>query len=203
MNLSKSFIAVVAFGAASIFSSCTTGGVTTADSASTDSTAVESVQTTGKIAYVRMDSLMSGYGLYIDLSSEFAKKQDKAQRELESKARSLEAQVRDFQEKAQKGLITTYQARTKQEELQKKEQQIVTYRENKFRELAEEEAVIAQQISSAILDYLKEYNEEKQYSMIMQSMAGNPVIIADPSMDITAEVLAELNKRYEATLESK
>ncbi|MFI3299416.1 MAG: OmpH family outer membrane protein [Rikenellaceae bacterium] len=175
-----------------------------ATSASNESQAVSvdssATKYSGEIAYVRMDSLMSSYGLYIDKSAEFTKKQEKAQKELESKMRSLEAQVNDFQEKAQKGLITTYQARTKQEELQKKEQQIYTYRDQVLAELSGEEAVISAEISEAIMSYLKEYNQAKRYSMILQSMAGNPVILADPALDITAEVLSGLNARYESSL---
>ncbi len=203
MKITKTFvITTLALCSVAIFASC--GAQNTSTEKVADSTVVEnSSSCTGKIAYVRMDSLMGAYGMYMDLGTEFAKKQEKASKELENKARSLENEVRDFQEKAQKGLITTYQGRTKQEELAKKEQNIRVYQEQKMRELAEEEAVIGSKISAAILDYLKEYNAEKGYSMILQSMGGNPVILADSTLDITEEVLAELNKRYEATLSSK
>ncbi len=195
-------IALLATGSLLFSTSCNNTSAPSAKNTADSLTTSVAAKTEGAIAYVRMDSLMSGYGLYMDLGTEFGKKQEKVQKEIESKARSLENQIRDFQEKAQKGLITTYQAQTKQKELAEKEQQIINYRETKLRELAEQEAVISQQISSTILDYLTEYNAEKKYSMILQTMAGNPVIIADPALDITAEVLTELNKRYEATLES-
>ncbi len=183
------------------FVSCNNAATTVSNESQAVSVDSSATKYSGEIAYVRMDSLMSSYGLYIDKSAEFTKKQEKAQKELESKMRSLEAQVNDFQEKAQKGLITTYQARTKQEELQKKEQQIYTYRDKVLTELAGEEAVISAEISEAIMSYLKEYNQAKRYSMILQSMAGNPVILADPALDITAEVLAGLNARYESSLQ--
>ncbi len=203
MKFNKIHLFALLAGSSLLLSTSCNSADTKSTTTSTDSLSSSiSVKTEGAIAFVRMDSLMSGYGLYMDLGSEFSKKQEKVQKELESKARSLENQIRDFSEKAQKGLITTYQAQTKQKELQEKEQQILNYRESKLRELAEEEAVISQRISSSILDYLNEYNQEKKYSMILQTMAGNPVIIADPVMDITGEVLTELNKRYEATLEN-
>ncbi len=182
------------------FVSCNNAATTASNESQAVSVDSSAIKYSGEIAFVRMDSLMSSYGLYIDKGAEFTKKQEKAQKELESKMRSLEAQVNDFQEKAQKGLITTYQARTKQEELQKKEQQIYTYRDQVLTELAGEEAVISAEISEAIMSYLKEYNQTKRYSMILQSMAGNPVILADPALDITAEVIAGLNARYESSL---
>lgn len=203
MKITKTLsVAVLGLVSLAFAASCGTGNAP--QQTTVDSSAVSTVSASnGKIAYVRMDSLMSGYGLYIDLGGDFAKKQQKAQKELESKARALENEARDFSEKAQKGLITSYQAQKKQEELAKKEQQIRVYQESKLRELSEEEAVLTGKIAESIMDYLKEYNEEKKYSMILQSMAGNPVILADPALDITAEVLAELNKRYEATLSAE
>lgn len=195
-------VAVAAFAAFSVVS-C---GEKSADATkkSADSTADMTPDSySGKIAFIRMDSLMSGYGLYMDLSEEFAKKQQKAQTELASKGRSLEREVMELQDKAQKGLITTYQGRKAEEDLQKKQQNIVAYRDRVMAELSQEEAVISQQISKAVLDYLKEYNMDKKYSMILQTMGGNPIILADPALDVTAEVLAELNRRYEATLVEK
>ncbi|MFI3287291.1 MAG: OmpH family outer membrane protein [Rikenellaceae bacterium] len=200
MKITKT-LSVAILGLVSMAFATSCGGANTSTKNSVDTSAVSTVSSSnGKIAYVRMDSLMSGYGLYIDLGGEFAKKQQQAQKELESKARSLESEARDFQEKAQKGLITSYQAQKKQEELANKEQQIRTYQDTKLRELSEQEGVLTAQIAEAIMSYLKEYNAEKGYSMILQSMGGNPVILADPALDITAEVLDELNRRYEATL---
>lgn len=186
-------ISVVSCGEKSATTSSSSG-----DSTSTASLAPDSYN--GKIAYIRMDSLMSGYGLYMDLSEQFGKKQQKAQSELESRGRNLEREVMELQDKAQKGLITTYQGRKAEEDLQKKQQSIVAYRDKVMGDLAQEEAVISGRISNAVLDFLKEYNVDKKYSMILQTMGGNPVILADPSLDITAEVLAELNARYEKTL---
>ncbi len=205
MKLTKLFSATAFLLLALTAISCSNGASTTSTSTSQDAVVTDGagIAYTGKIAFIRMDSLMNGYGLYMDLGSEFTKKQQNVQKELENKGRSLEREVMEFQEKAQKGLITTYQARTTEENLQKKQQQILTYRDKVLGELANEEAIIGAQISDAIFTYLQEYNADKKYSMILQTMGGNPVIIADPALDITGEVLAELNKRYEATLTKK
>ncbi len=201
MKLTKLFFAATATLCLSTLVSCQNGGSqTTSSDPQQNVTASAGVEYNGKIAVVRMDSLMTNYGLYIDKGTEFAAKQEKAQKELERQMRSLESQITDFQEKAQKGQITTYQARTKQEELQKKEQQIIAYRDKVMGELAQEEASISAQISESILNYLKEYNNENKYSMIIQTMGGNPVVLVDPALDITAEVITALNERYEKTL---
>lgn len=195
MNKTKLFLAsaVIALGV-----SLTGCGKTTETSSATtgiDTTAKAS-SSCGEIAYIRMDSLMSGFGMYIDLSTEFSQKQEKITAELSTKGRSLEREAMDYQDKAQKGLITRYQAATIEEGLAKKQQDIVAYRDRVMNDLAEEQTVMSNKISAAVMEYLKEYNATKKYGVIFQTNAGNPILIADPALDITQEVLAELNKRY-------
>lgn len=186
-----------------MLSSC---GQKSSDSASkgSDSTTVAAnLAYNGKIAYLRMDSLMRGYGMYIDMSDTFTKKQAQVQSELQAKGRALEREMMEYQDKAQKGLVTRYQAQTIEEGLQKKQQDLVAYRDRVMNEMGEQEAVMSNNISKAVMDYLKEYNNTKLYSMIFQTTGGTPILIADPSLDITAEVLAELNKRYLADKEKE
>lgn len=181
------------------------GGTSTTTSSKDSSSVLNltDVNYSGQIAFIRMDSLMRGFGMYIDMSDAFGKKQQKIQTELTNKGRGLEREAMEYQEKAQKGLITQYQAKTTEEGLQKKQQEIVAYRDRVLGELSEEEGVMSAEIYQTVMDYLNEYNADKGYSMIIQTSGGNPVLLGDPKLDITNEVLAELNKRYEAKLAAK
>lgn len=178
--------------------SCDKKATTTTSETETSTTA--SGPYSGALAFIRIDSMMRGYGMYIDLSAEFTAKQQKVEAELTQKGRALEREAMDYQEKAQKGLITRFQAQSTEEGLQKKQQDIIAYRDRVMQELAAEEQVMSNIISQEINKYLEEYNAVKKYSMILGTQAGSPVLIGDPSLDITKEVLDELNKRY---LESK
>ena len=65
------------------------------------------------------------------------------------------------------------------------------------------------QINDAIATFVKKYNEEKQYAMIIVTQSdaegdgvvnlSAPVLTADPALDITDEVLAGLNEEYIAS----
>ncbi|MEG0467406.1 MAG: OmpH family outer membrane protein [Mucinivorans sp.] len=185
---------------------CADGNSTSKNSSKNDSTKsvdLSSVAYNGKIAFVRMDSLMSGYGMYIDMSDEFGKKQQKIQAELTAKGRGLEREAMEYQEKAQKGLITRYQAQSTEEGLQKKQQDIMAYRDRVMGELGQQEAAMSREIFAAVSSFLQEYNVTKGYSMILQTAGSNPVLVADPNLDITTEVLAELNKLYDEKLAAK
>ncbi len=164
----------------------------------------EAAQTfNGKIVFIQMDSIQVKYGKFIDLNADFQKKQTQAQSELQSRAKKLQSEVTDFQQKVQSGQMTEYQARIRQEELQKKNAEFENYSNKIANDLAQEQMVISNQLSQELEDFLVEFNSERHYSMILQSTGRMPVALADPSLDITNDIIAELNKRYEAELASK
>ena len=157
----------------------------------------------GQIAFIRMDSLMNNYGMFIDFNDKFSKKSQKIQNELMKKARAIENEGKALEQKYQKGSLTRFQVESQMEALQKKQQNTLKYRDTKLAELSKEEAQMGQEISNAVKGYLEEYNEIKKYSMIIQTQAGSPVIIADPKLDITNDIIEELNKRYANELDKK
>lgn len=151
-----------------------------------------------KVAYIQIDSLMADYMLADELRKTFQAKADKADRELNAKYQKLEKDMIDAQDKIQKGLVTRATAEKMQQDLMAQQQELVNTRDRMMNELAEEEMVMNNRIYYAIMDYLKEYNSDYKYSMIISTTASGPILHADPEMDITGEVLAELNARYQA-----
>lgn len=158
------------------------------------------VQYNGQIVYIQIDSILRSYGMAMDLQAEFEEKSNKAQNELNSKGRSLERDARDYQDKASKGLITRSQAADMENSLAQRQQSLMEFREQKLQELSEEENVMMNKISNAIMEFVKEYNAKKGYSMIISSTGANTVLIADPALNITAEVLDGLNEEYKTQL---
>lgn len=191
-------LAVMCAGVVSCGSKESPGHKATTSDSTSSSTAY-----TGKIVFIKMDSLMSQFGMYIDMSDEFTKKSQSVQNELMNKGRSLESEGKQLEENYQKGQLTRYQVESKAQELQKRQQDVMAYRDSKLNELQQQEAQMSKNISDVIKSYLEELNKERGYSMILQTMGGNPVVIADPSLDITREVVDVLNSRYKASLEKK
>jgi outer membrane protein len=154
------------------------------------------VETVYDIAYVSMDSLVTNYARYIDLSSTFEAKATKAQSDLESRARRFQNEVLDFQEKAQKGLITRSQAADLQAKLEQKSNDFETQRQQKIGELSEEEQVMTNQVIYAITEYITKFNADYKYKMILTTSGGSPIIHADPALNITSAILEGLNAEY-------
>lgn len=178
--------------AATVFVGCQSNNNVASDNVSV----VGSQISEGPIAYINMDSLVSSYNMYLDLRASYETKANTANNTLTAQARKLEKDVVDYQEKIQKGLVTRSQAATMEETLTKQQQDFIALRDKTLQELAEEEQVLLNQIQYSIIDFLKVYNKDNRYSMILSTSISGPVLNADPALDITKAVLVELNKNY-------
>ncbi len=173
---------------------CNQGAQPAAESAAP----AEASTLTGRIAYVNIDSLVSGYNLAIDLQAAFEQKAQKLDTDLSSKSRSLERGIADYEEKITKGLVTRSQAAELEEKLTKQQNDFIAQRDQAMQQLSEEEAVMQNQIFYGISDYIKEYNKTAGYDMIMTTSITGPILDANAELDITAEILKGINDKYAA-----
>ena len=151
------------------------------------------------IAYVDFDTLIANYNLYKDMSRDFQTKSSRVENEITTKGRSLERDFASYQERMSKGLLTALQARTLEEDLSKKQQEFIAYRDRVVSELTEEETVMLNQIQYNIQQFVKEYNKDRRFSMILYTNSNGPILDADPSLDITTEFVSGLNKLYQTS----
>lgn len=204
--MTKKLLTLLAF-VSLMFVGCNNAAKTTDAAVTTEATAtgeatVAPSQT--NIVYINSDSLVRGYTLFIDLKKKFDEKATKVQSELETKSRSLERKVGDFQNKIQKGLITRAQAAELEQTLTAEQQTVLQYRDKALAELQEEEQVMFNNINNEVDEYLKVFNAEKKYDLILSTSAmANTVVVGNPSLDITTVVLEGLNKAYAAKNSAK
>lgn len=149
------------------------------------------------VAYVNIDSLLSGYDMYLDKQEEFVEEQTNSQAELQSRSRELQEEVQSLQEKVNKGLITRAKARMIQQNLGQKEQQLYQLRSSMSSELAEKEQIIYRQVLDNVMNYLDEYAKENGYHYILSFSFGGPILYTDERLEVTQEVLKGLNAEYE------
>lgn len=155
-------------------------------------------QTPGRIVYVNTDTLLNNYELYKDVVNEFQNKQFALENELKKKSESFQNEVALFQRRIQAGGMTQQQGETTQQQLQKKEQDILLYRDNAAGALAEDQAKQTDEILTNIQAYLEKYNEDDRYDMVIGFSKGGGVLYAKNNLEITNEVLEGLNKEYAA-----
>lgn len=192
-----SLIAVVVFGVLFL-----TDGSKKAE-AQTEEEATEAVASKGSIVYVDLDRILMEYDMANDLRSVVETKVQNIQAEINRRGKKLENEVKEFQNKIDKGLLTRSAAEVQGQKLQQQEADFNNYAAQKQQEIQEEQVVMMNQLGDAIQTYLQKYNEEKQYAMILTNSGGAPVITADTSLDITDDVLAGLNEEYIKTKNEK
>ncbi len=190
-----SIIAVVVAAGFGVFS-LTNGPKSEKPQSAGDSDSTYVSKATSGIVYVDLDRIIQEYDMASDLGAVVGTKVKNIQDEVNRRGKQLENEMIEFQNKLDKGLITRSVANVQGQELQKKEAEFNEYANQKNNEVIEEQTVMMNQIADAIQTFINRYNEEKQYTMILTNQRGVPVITADPSLDITDDVIARLNEEY-------
>ena len=150
----------------------------------------------GDIVYIDLDRILMEYDMANDLRSVVETKVQNIQAEINRRGKKLETDVKSFQEKIDKGLMTRSVAEVQSQKLQQQEAEFNNYAAQKQQVIREEQLVMMNQLGDAIKTYLDNFNAEKQYAMILTNQGGAPVITADANLDITDLVLAGLNEEY-------
>ncbi len=149
-----------------------------------------------KIAYVEVDSLMSQYKFCKDFTAILQKKSNNARNTLNQKCQKLQAAAANFQQKLNNnGFTSREQAASVQAALQRQQEDLQELQNRLGSELDSETAKYNAALRDSLQNFLKVYNKTKKYDLIL-SKAGDNILLADKKLDITADVINGLNKRY-------
>lgn len=155
----------------------------------------QKVPTSLKIAYVEVDSIMSQYKFCKDYSLILQRKGQNIKSTLAAKQQQLQAAAANFQQKMQQNAYTREQAEAINANLQKQNADLQMLDQRLTNEFQNETEKYNNALRDSIQHYLKIYNQDKHYSLIL-SKAGDNLLYADKAFDITNEVVAGLNKAY-------
>lgn len=159
----------------------------------------ESGQLAGRIVYVNTDTLLSNYDYYDEVMKDFENKQFALENELQKKADSFQNEVALFQRRAQAGGLSEQQIISQQAALEKKQEEILIYRENAAMNLQQEQAEKIDELLNKVNSYLEKYNADDRYDMVIGYSKGGGVLYAKENLDITQDVIKGLNDDYEAS----
>ena len=149
-----------------------------------------------KIAYVEVDSLMTQYDFAKDYSVTLEKKSNNARNTLTQKGNALQAAVNNFQQKINNnGFQSREQAASVQAAIERQQRDLQELQVRLENELASETAKFNEALRDSLQNFLKDYNKDKQYDLIL-SKAGDNILMANKKFDITNDVINGLNKRY-------
>lgn len=148
-----------------------------------------------KIAYVEVDSIMSQYQFCKDYTQILQKKGQNIQSTLGERQKQLQEAAANFQQKVQQNAYTREQAESIQAGLQKQNMDLQGLNQRLSGEFQKETEMYNNALRDSIQHFLAIYNKDKKYSLIL-SKAGDNLLYADKTFNITKDVVAGLNKAY-------
>jgi outer membrane protein len=160
------------------------------------------------IAVINTDSILKHYTLAVEASDKLMSRYEESTVKLDTKAKSLQKEaetfqqdVLNFQKKVEAGaFLSRERAESEQARLQKKEQQLMAkqqdlenLRQKLSNDFMNEQTALTQQLQDSVQQYLREYNADGHYHLILnEAVLMNKVA----GYDITDEVIEALNARY-------
>ena len=194
--MKKVILGIIATAGAAALISLSSCNSTSGTSANTgaDSTAVA-----GSIVYFDLDRVLQEYDMANDLRSVTETKINSINQEVNRRGNKLEKDIKTFQDKINKGLMTQSVAEIQGKKLEDQRNSFQQYASQKQQEIVEEQQVMMNQIADAIKTFIDEFNAERGYAMILTTQGDilpAPVVTADPALDITDAVLEGLNAAY-------
>lgn len=169
------------------------------------------------MVYVNVDTLFEKYNYVAEVNKDLDAKKNTMQAQISSKISQLEnklgakndafqKKVQEFESKAEGMNQTIQQIKMQalqeedqqlQQEQQEAQQQIMQLKEDLGNELMKLEAEHTTAIQKTINAYLEKYNKDHNYTFILSHGTGGGVLLANPALDVTSEVLSGLNKEYD------
>ena len=154
-----------------------------------------------KIAFVEIDSLLTKYNFWNDLSEQMLKKEENSRTTLNEKGKKLEAEVREFERKIQNnGYASRERAEQEQARLMKQQQELQELQQKLANDLAAENQKNSLELRDSINSFLNEYNKTKGYDLIISNTAFDNLLYGNPAYNITNEVAEGLNARYNPSI---
>ncbi len=151
---------------------------------------------TGEIVYINIDTINENYDLVDILTKDIETEQAKQEAIFANRQKALENKYNQFQKNYQANILTPAQIQNTQEQLTKENTILQQEYEKVSSDLQTRHMAALQQIADSLMSAAKRINSGRNASFIFTYQYGGQLIVADPTKDITKEVLEELNKPY-------
>ena len=181
--------------------SCNQGAKTQNEPSKNDSNAV-SKESQGsskdKIVYLNSDSLSEKYQYFKDIKSKLENKVKKAQADLQAKSAAFQREVAEYQKNAATMSATDRQAT--EQKLARKQDELARLDQTASSSLAKDESEEFNNVYNKITEFLKKHASDNGYKLVLTYSKSNPTVLyADPSLEITNEVIKQLNEEYKSS----
>ncbi|WP_293886357.1 MULTISPECIES: OmpH family outer membrane protein [unclassified Sphingobacterium] len=203
MNTISSIVSKVSFALllAGSIASCNQGTKTASEPAKNDSNTVNKENqgsNKDKIVYLNSDSLSEKYQYFKDIKSKLENKVKKAQTDLQSKSTAFQREVAEYQKNA--ATMSAADRQATEQKLARKQDELARLDQTASSSIAKDESEEFNNVYNKITEFLKKHAAENGYKLVLTYSKTNPTVLyADPSLEITNEVIKQLNEEYKSS----
>lgn len=150
----------------------------------------------GDVVYVNIDSVNTGYEMVSLLTDSIEAEKQKQAILFQNRQKALETKFANYQRNVQTGQLTAQQAQYAEASLQQESQTLQNDYAQAVESLEARYTAAMSQIADSLKAAAQRVNAKYNASFVFSYGNGGQMICADPTKDITAEVLDELNKPF-------
>jgi outer membrane protein len=172
-------------------------GASTTSATAPAATTTSAATSTGKeeIVYINSDTLSKNYTYVKDMDKRLTDKGNAAKSDLQSKGEAFQREVVDYQKNA--NTMPADQRQTTEQRLEREKQELETYQQNAQAEVQDAQQKEMVKLYDKISDFVKQYAKQKGYKLVLTYSKNNTsMLYGDPSLDVTADVVKQLNDAY-------
>lgn len=144
-----------------------------------------------KTAYVDTTRLIQEYSEMKEVEADFTQRSEMLKKELDSVAKGFQQEVMEYQET--RATMSQAERQATEQELMQKQQMLQQQQQMRSGQLRQESDDVIDSLITDVKDFVKVYGEENGYKYIFGSNESANIMYAEEGLDITEEVLKELN----------
>lgn len=154
-----------------------------------------------KVAYVRSQDLVYGYMGMKEVQNKFDTQKQLWQSNLDTLKIDFQRSLSKYQEEYKQ--LPEEERKAKEQMLRAQENNVVQYNDAIAAKYKEEEDKMLQGVLNQVNSFVEKYGKEKGYDIILGTTLSGSILYGENTIDITEEVLAELNKNYQGNTTSE
>ncbi len=148
------------------------------------------------IAYLNNDSILNNYDLVKKMRADLEAKSKRLQDEVAAKQKAFEKDAAYFQDQVDKKSITDKSAQEIYAQLQQNQKNIYALRDRYATELQQSEADMNVALLDSVMNFLHRYNDRYKFDYILGYTKSGNMLYANDTLDLTKDVIKELNLEY-------
>ena len=151
-----------------------------------------------KVAFVNYDSIVANYELIKKLRTEFEAKTKRLDNDINAKQREIEKGAAYLEEQVNKKSLSEQSAQEVYVQLQQEQQKVLELRDRYLNELQMSELQMQETSLDSIINFIGRYNKQYKFDYILGFTKTGNILYANDTLDITKDVIQQLNVEYNA-----